>query len=185
MPALPGLKRITPVARKGVREQEAFTPTVAPTPSVAQIPAAPASGRGLRTEGATLAPTVIDPPAEPGADVAIGSVVRRARLGKLCRQTSDVCSRGWAGVDEQGMSRPAPKRPAPKIRATLYLPADLLDEARNAAVHLAGNPARLTLTKLAENALRAELARLKTLYNQGREFPPRDEDLRGGRPIAA
>ncbi|MBX3434888.1 MAG: hypothetical protein KF847_16340 [Pirellulales bacterium] len=83
------------------------------------------------------------------------------------------------------MSRPAPKRPAPKIRATLYLPADLLDEARNAAVHLAGNPARLTLTKLAESALRAELARLKALYNQGREFPPRDEDLRGGRPIAA
>lgn len=76
-------------------------------------------------------------------------------------------------------------RRSPKVRATLYLPADVLDEARNAAVHLAGNPARLTLTKLAENALRAELERLKQLYNYGREFPPRDEDLRGGRPIAA
>jgi hypothetical protein len=73
----------------------------------------------------------------------------------------------------------------PKVRATLYLPADLLDEARDAAVHLAGYPARMTLTKLAENAFRAELRRLKQAYNNGRDFPKRDEDLRGGRPIAA
>jgi hypothetical protein len=74
---------------------------------------------------------------------------------------------------------------SPKVRATLYLPQDILDEARDATVHLAGNPARLTLTKLAENAFRAELRRLKQLYNDGHDFPPRDEDLRGGRPIAA
>jgi hypothetical protein len=73
----------------------------------------------------------------------------------------------------------------PKVRATLYLPQDLLDEARDAAVYLAGYPARLTLTKLAENAFRAELRRLKQLYHDGRDFPPRNEDLRGGRPIAA
>ncbi|MEQ8208503.1 MAG: hypothetical protein RH917_01625 [Lacipirellulaceae bacterium] len=73
----------------------------------------------------------------------------------------------------------------PKVRATIYLPEDVLDEARNAAVHLAGYPARLTLTKLAENALRAELHRLKILFNDGNDFPPRAEDLRGGRPIAA
>lgn len=77
------------------------------------------------------------------------------------------------------------RSPSPRVRATLYLPEDLLEEARDATVHLAGFPARLTLTKLAENAFRAELARLKQLYNQGREFPRRDEDLRGGRPIAA
>lgn len=74
---------------------------------------------------------------------------------------------------------------SPKVRATLYLSADVLDEARNAAVHLAGFPARLTLAKLADNALRAELKRLKDLYNQGQNFPPRDSDLQGGRPIAA
>ena len=73
----------------------------------------------------------------------------------------------------------------PKVRATLYLPQDVIDEARDAAVFLAGYPARLTLTKLAENAFRAELRRLKQLYNEGRDFPPREEDLRGGRPIAA
>src|SRR5688572_802732 len=76
------------------------------------------------------------------------------------------------------------RQPA-KVRATLYLSQEILDEARNAAVHLAGYPARLTLTKLAENALRAELDRLKVLYNNGHDFPRRDADLRGGRPIAA
>ncbi len=74
---------------------------------------------------------------------------------------------------------------SPKVRATIYLPLDVIDEARDAAVHLAGYPARLTLTKLAENAFRTELSRLKALYNNGQDFPPRDEDLRGGRPIAA
>ena len=71
--------------------------------------------------------------------------------------------------------RPAHDR-SPKVRATLYLSAE---------VHLAGYPARLTLTKLAEDALRHELARLKLQYNGGQDFPERGEDLRGGRPIAA
>jgi hypothetical protein len=73
----------------------------------------------------------------------------------------------------------------PKVRATLYLPLDVLEEARNAAVHLAGYPVRLTLTKLAEDALRRELQRLQDRYNGGRAFPRRSEELRGGRPIAA
>ena len=67
----------------------------------------------------------------------------------------------------------------------LYLPHDLLEEARDAAVHLGGFPLRLTLTKFAERAFRAELQRLKDTYNAGCDFPPRDEDLKGGRPIAA
>ncbi|MBC8353755.1 MAG: hypothetical protein H8E66_17285 [Planctomycetes bacterium] len=74
---------------------------------------------------------------------------------------------------------------SPKVRATLYLPEDLLDEARNAVVHLAGNPVRLTLTKLAESALRSTLQELKDRHNDGADFPPRSEDLKGGRPIAA
>lgn len=81
--------------------------------------------------------------------------------------------------------RPFHPRSEPKVRATLYLSADVLEQARDATVHLAGYPARLTLTKLAENALRAELQRLKDQYNAGQDFPRRDEDLRGGRPIAA
>jgi hypothetical protein len=83
------------------------------------------------------------------------------------------------------MLEPHSQSSSPKVRATLYLSADVLDEARNATVHLAGYPARLTLAKLADNALRAELHRLKMMYNQGQNFPPRDADLQGGRPIAA
>ncbi len=71
------------------------------------------------------------------------------------------------------------------MRATLYLPRDILEEARDATVHLAGYPVRLTLTKLVETALRRELRRLKDRHNEGQGFPPRTEDLRGGRPIAA
>jgi hypothetical protein len=78
-----------------------------------------------------------------------------------------------------------PHGEAPKVRATFYVSREVLNEARNAAVHLAGYPARLTLTKLVETALRNELARLKDRYNGGNDFPDRDEDLRGGRPIAA
>lgn len=83
------------------------------------------------------------------------------------------------------MPRIMPEGPSPKVRATLYLSVEVLNEARNAAVHLAGYPARLTLAKLAENALRAELQRLKDRYNGGADFPERGEDLKGGRPIAA
>ncbi len=72
-----------------------------------------------------------------------------------------------------------------KVRATLYLPAELLEEARDAAVFLAGYPVRLTLTRLAEDALRSELRRLKEEHHDGQDFPPRTADLKGGRPIAA
>jgi hypothetical protein len=81
---------------------------------------------------------------------------------------------------------PLPRRSMePKVRATLYVSPQLLDAARNAAVHLAGYPARLTLTRLIEDALVQELERLKQQYNGGQDFPPRGEELRGGRPIAA
>ncbi len=72
-----------------------------------------------------------------------------------------------------------------KVRATFYLPAEVLDEARNATAHLAGYPVRLTLTKLVENALCTALKQLKDQYNDGQEFPQRKQELQGGRPIAA
>jgi hypothetical protein len=78
-----------------------------------------------------------------------------------------------------------PTHHAPKVRATFYVAADLLDEARNAASYLAGYPAHLTLTKLVEQALQAELQRLRQNHLRGQSFPPRDGELRGGRPLAA
>ena len=77
------------------------------------------------------------------------------------------------------------RRSSAKVRATLYLPEGLLEEARDAVVHLAGNPVRLTLTKLAEDALRSKIQELKDCYNNSEDFPQRSEDLKGGRPIAA
>ncbi len=67
---------------------------------------------------------------------------------------------------------------SPKTRATLYLPEDVLNQARDAASYLAGYPAYLTLTKLAESALRTELERLKELYHDGQEFPERSAPSR-------
>lgn len=73
----------------------------------------------------------------------------------------------------------------PKVRATFHLPADLVNECRNAVVWLAGPPERLTMARLAENALRSEIFRLRKKYTKGKPFPERTEELRGGRPIGS
>jgi len=70
-----------------------------------------------------------------------------------------------------------------KVRATFHLPEDLVNEARDAVVHLSGPPLRLTMAAMAENAIRRELDRLKREHNDGEPWPPRDEDLTGGRSI--
>lgn len=74
-----------------------------------------------------------------------------------------------------------------KVRATFHIPEDLLNEARNTVVALSGPPHRMTLAKLAETALRHELDRLRDERegsHRGNEFPQREHDLRGGRPIS-
>ena len=70
-----------------------------------------------------------------------------------------------------------------KVRATFHISSELLEEARNAVVYLAGPPTRLTLADLAESALKRELERLKKAHNSGKGFPARSGELRGGRPI--
>ncbi|HXM56334.1 MAG TPA: hypothetical protein VOB72_13155 [Candidatus Dormibacteraeota bacterium] len=75
-----------------------------------------------------------------------------------------------------------------KVRATFHLPADLVEELRNAVVALSGPPHRLTMAKLAENALRNELHRLEQMRQgrqRGRSFPQREGDVRTGRPIGS
>jgi hypothetical protein len=77
-------------------------------------------------------------------------------------------------------------RPA-KVRATFHLPEELMNEARNTVVALSGPPHRLTLAKLAENALRNEIERLKKERggrSRGKDFPQREDEVRTGRPIA-
>ena len=70
-----------------------------------------------------------------------------------------------------------------KVRATFHVPQDLLEEARDAVYHLSGPPLRLTLAALVENSLKKELKRIKKAHNEGKNFPKRSEELRGGRPI--
>ncbi len=72
-----------------------------------------------------------------------------------------------------------------KIRSTFHLTEDIVEEARNAVVFLSGPPERLTLASLTERALKKEIDKLKEKHNNGEDFPPRDGDLRGGRPIGS
>ncbi len=75
----------------------------------------------------------------------------------------------------------APKR----VRATFHLPEALLDELRATVVALSGPPDRLTLARVAEDALRRELQRLTRTKNQGKPFPRFVGKLVGGRPIGS
>ena len=87
---------------------------------------------------------------------------------------------------EQG-PRPTGTGPrAPQGRATFHLPVDLLNEMRNAVVALSAPPHRLTMSRLAENALRRELDRLcneRGGGNTGKPFGQRADDVTRGRPI--
>jgi hypothetical protein len=67
---------------------------------------------------------------------------------------------------------PARERPA-KVRASFQLPPDVLEAVRDATAHLSESALRMTMTALAERALRAEVERLSREHNQGRPFPPR------------
>ena len=70
-----------------------------------------------------------------------------------------------------------------KVRATFQISAELLNEVRDVVVALSGPPDRLTLSDLAESALRRETERLKRLHMAGKNFAKRNEGVRRGRPI--
>jgi len=93
--------------------------------------------------------------------------------------------RGLAPAGTAPKPKPPARKREAKVRATFHLPEGLLEEARDAVVHLSGPPARLTLATLAEAALRKELERLKKAHNGGRSFPKREGELKGGRPIGS
>ncbi len=72
------------------------------------------------------------------------------------------------------------KRPTPKIpkeRLTVHLPVDLIDRIKNAVYWTPG----LTLAGLAEEALAAAVDKLERA--RGEPFPPRQAELKGGRPL--
>ena len=82
--------------------------------------------------------------------------------------------------------QPSETEKSKKVRAVFYMPEPLLQEARNAVLHLAGFPEYLNLAKLAEQSIRRELDRLKKKHLNGEEFPAlTDGPLKGGRPLAS
>jgi hypothetical protein len=78
---------------------------------------------------------------------------------------------------------PSNERRGRKSRTTFQLSTELLDELRDIVVSLSGPPDRLTLSDLAESALRREAQRLKQMHMSGNRFPKRSQELRSGRPI--
>jgi hypothetical protein len=70
-----------------------------------------------------------------------------------------------------------PIRKVSKERLTIHLPVDLIDRVKNAVYWTPG----LTLAGLGEEALRVMVERLEA--DRGDPFPPRQEELRGGRPL--
>ncbi len=72
-----------------------------------------------------------------------------------------------------------------KIRATFHLTEETFDAVRDCVVALSGPPHRLTLSGFAEDAFRVKLEALQKTANEGKPFPKRDGELRGGRPIGS
>jgi hypothetical protein len=93
----------------------------------------------------------------------------------------DKPGRGESG--REGLFVPSNERRGRKARATFHVSAELLNELRDIVVSLSGPPDRLTLSDLAESALRREADRLKRVHRGGRGFAKRSQELRGGRPI--
>jgi hypothetical protein len=85
----------------------------------------------------------------------------------------DVREREAAGpVDER--ARPAK---IAKERLTVHVPVNLIDRVENAVYWTPG----VTLARLAEEALEAKMDELEA--KRGEPYPPREQELRGGRPI--
>jgi hypothetical protein len=67
------------------------------------------------------------------------------------------------------------------IRMTFHIDEALAERLRDAVYW---TPAGVTLSGTARDALRAAVEMIEERYNEGERFPPRDEDLRGGRPTS-
>ncbi|MEP6653049.1 MAG: hypothetical protein ABJA82_06795 [Myxococcales bacterium] len=77
-------------------------------------------------------------------------------------------------------------KPLKVTRVTAHLEGALADAARDCVVALAGPPEALTMTRLCENAVRAEIDRLARKHNGGKPFPARGPlAVRRGRPLAS
>lgn len=110
--------------------------------------------------------------ASPLDSVVPRSVPERTPGPELTREPDVRVEKTKREVSSAGKSRPHRKE-----RLTVHVPIDLVDRTKNTVYWTPG----LTLARLAEQALSAELDRLES--ENGGPFPARTEELRGGRPM--
>jgi hypothetical protein len=80
-------------------------------------------------------------------------------------------------VPERSMETAEASAKVPKERLTIHLSVALIDRVKNAVFWTPG----MTLARLGEEALRAMVEQLEA--ERGGPFPPRREELHGGRPL--
>jgi hypothetical protein len=111
----------------------------------------------------------------------------RDRYKALGRAQREERARAWQAYDAERRQEEADAEDAGpgKKRMTVHVPVEVINLCRDATVALSGPPVRLTLSALAETALRREVERLSKAHHGGKPFPPRVGELKGGRPIGA
>jgi hypothetical protein len=72
----------------------------------------------------------------------------------------------------------------PKERFTSYLRPSLARRLRSTVAALSGPPEHLTVAKVLEQALEAELGRLERKHNSAAPFADSGRPLRVGRPVS-
>lgn len=106
-----------------------------------------------------------------------GGFLRRTLGGSVGESES-------TGPVKGAQSAPSAPQEAPRatfVRASFYLPSDMIEGLRDAVDALSGPPHRLTLNGLARDVLARALADLQREHNGGEPFPERPAHLRPGR----
>ena len=100
------------------------------------------------------------------------------RTAKTDREPIETTPKG-AGKSPT-TEEPDPEAPGPKVTVSLHLPLKLIERVRDAAYYVPG----LTISGMAETALRNELQRLDGEYEKTyqQSIPKRTGQLRPGRP---
>ena len=111
------------------------------------------------------------------------------RLAKKSTIRSTIGTNPLDAIMPTSRTRPdtavVPPARARKIRATFHLTEETFDLVRDCVMALSGPPHRLTLSGFAEDAFRVKLQVLQKTANEGKPFPKRDGELRGGRPLGS
>ena len=126
-------------------------------------------------------------------EIAGGSTILRDAVGQAQGPQSPDSSRhghfsehGWEAreaTEKRAQIGDTAHDGALKVKVPFNLPRELAEQVRDAVFALSGPPHCLSLAAFAEQALRAELDRLKGLVNDGRPFGARRGRLKPGRRV--